>query len=56
MKGQYTVIYLYDRLIQAIEKLRGRQDLESRLLLRVLTEPGTDSGSLLSAVEEAEKL
>ena len=51
-----AVYTLVDRVINAAERLRGRTDLSSQILLLVLIAPGIDPGMLLDAVETAEKM
>ena len=47
---------MYDRLMVAIFKLMKREDFESRLILRVMTDPSLPTDQLELAIEEAEKL
>jgi hypothetical protein len=44
---------MYDRLIRAIARLRGRKDLHSRLLLWALTAPEAKTDILEDSVNEA---
>ena len=46
---------LYDRIVAAMAKLLGREDLEGRLLLRVLSDPSMPTDLLELAVGLAEK-
>ena len=46
---------LYDRLLEAMYQLLGREDLEDRLLLRVLSDPTIRTDTLVLAVELAER-
>jgi hypothetical protein len=47
---------LYDRLLSAMGKLLGREDLESQLLLRVMSDMSVETGELLAAIEMAEAM
>ena len=47
---------LYDRLLAALSKLLGRKDVESQLLLRVLSDPSVETDELELALACAEAL
>ena len=53
--GGINVGNLYDRIVAAMAKLLGREDLEGRLLLRVLSDPSMPTDLLELAVGLAEK-
>jgi hypothetical protein len=47
---------MYDRLMVAIFKMMKREDLESRLILRVMTDSSLPTDQLEQAIEAAEAL